>query len=417
MHAAPLAESERQFGRYELLFRLAVGGMAQVYVGRLRGVQGFEKLLAIKCIHDELAEDEDFIKMFIDEARVSARISHPNVVQVLELGQVGDAYFIAMEYVHGESLSALLRRKCPPPTVCARIAAECAAGLQAAHELCDANGRLLNVVHRDVSPQNILVGYDGAVKVTDFGVAAARDNLHVTTGGTLKGKHAYMSPEQARAEPLDHRSDIFALGIVLYEMSTGHRLFKGKSSAETLRKVVESPIAAPTSLVPDYPPGLERIVLKALERDLERRYQSCEALADDLEQHIVESGAPVLRKDVARLMVEQFGDRLDKRQRALVDAQRTSIELPKLDLESETSAKTVSHVSDLTQPSQPSPVAPPLKPRRGLWVAIASIAVIGVGAIGVTLAMRRSPAPASGSARGSGSASERAAAAASSVEP
>ena len=132
VHAAPLAESERQFGRYELLFRLAVGGMAQVYVGRLRGVQGFEKLLAIKCIHDELAEDEDFIKMFIDEARVSARISHPNVVQVLELGQVGDAYFIAMEYVHGESLSALLRRKCPPPTVCARIAAECAAGLQAA---------------------------------------------------------------------------------------------------------------------------------------------------------------------------------------------------------------------------------------------------------------------------------------------
>ena len=315
---------QRQFGRYELLYRLAAGGMAQLFVGRFSGMQGFEKLLAIKRIHDHLTEDPQFVKMFFDEARLAARISHPNVVQVIELGHVADSYYIAMEYVDGESLGQLLKARQPGFQIGARIVADAAAGLHEAHELKDNSGVPLNVVHRDVTPQNILIGYNGAVKVADFGVARARDNLHITSGGTLKGKFGYMSPEQATAQPVDRRSDVFALGILLYEATTRRRLFKGDGSVETLKKVTGGRIVPPTELMSDYPPRLEQIVLTALDRDLERRYQTAQEMEHELERYIVSSGAPVLPSEISALMTDVFSHRIAEKQQALRKAQQAA---------------------------------------------------------------------------------------------
>jgi len=194
---------ERQFGRYQLIYRFAAGGMASIFLGRFPGPDGFEKLVAIKRIHPHLTSLPQFVAMFKDEARLAARISHPNVVQVLELGQCNGAHFIAMEYVEGESLSALLRRARVPYAVAARIIADALSGLHAAHELRNAKGELLHLVHRDLSPSNILISYEGVVKVVDFGVARARGNLSVTDVGTIKGKFSYMSPEQCRNLPLE----------------------------------------------------------------------------------------------------------------------------------------------------------------------------------------------------------------------
>ena len=229
---------QRPFGRYSLICRLASGGMANLYLAQLSGKEGFEKLVAIKRIHEHLSEEQDFIRMFIDEARLVSRISHPNVAQVIELDRFEESHFIAMEYVDGEGLHALLRRTKPKLPLVARIIAHTAAGLHAAHELQDQKGNPMGVVHRDVSPQNILISYLGAVKVVDFGVARARGNLHETNIGTVKGKLAYMSPEQVQSGPVDRRSDVFALGIVLYEATTFRRLFKGESEVEKMRNVV-----------------------------------------------------------------------------------------------------------------------------------------------------------------------------------
>jgi serine/threonine-protein kinase len=316
--AKKLQPNERRFGRYELLYRLASGGMANIYVARFLGVEGFEKLLAIKRIHDHLTEDPQFIKMFFDEARVASRIMHPNVVQVIELGEVDGVYFMAMEYVHGESLSSVLWRVKLHPRVCAKIVADAAAGLHGAHQLCDAGGRPLNVVHRDVSPQNILLSYDGAVKVTDFGVARARDNAQSTAGSSLKGKFSYMSPEQASAEPVDRRSDVFALGIVLYELTTRTRLFKGSSSVQTLRKVTSQVIPPPSQFITGYPKQLEQVVLSALERNPARRLQSAEQLQHELERFLAASGDPVLPSRVGTFMARSFADRIDEKRKMLL---------------------------------------------------------------------------------------------------
>ncbi len=306
-----LPRSQRQFGRFTLICRLASGGMANLYLARLAGQGGFEKLIAIKRIHDHLCEDRDFIQMFIDEARLAARISHPNVVQVIELDRVEGAHYIAMEYLDGESLSALLARAHPAPVLAARVVASAAAGLHAAHELRDPQGVLLGVVHRDVSPQNVLIGYQGAVKVVDFGVARARGNLHVTDTGTLKGKAAYMSPEQIRAsDSVDRRSDVFALGIVLYEASTRRRLFKCEGEVETLQRVLDGEIPPPSRLLPGYPGELERIVLRALERDPARRYPTAEAMQADLERFIGRTGEPLLPSALGALMQATFADRI-----------------------------------------------------------------------------------------------------------
>jgi serine/threonine-protein kinase len=320
-----LPAEEQTFGRYKLLCRFATGGMANVYLARFEGSVGFEKLVAIKRIHEHLSDNEEFIQMFVDEARLCARISHPNVAQVIELGTVGSSHFIAMEYVEGESLSALLRRTRPPLTHCARIVASAAAGLHAAHQLKDPQGRPLNVVHRDVSPQNILISYDGAVKLVDFGVARARTNLHTTTAGQVKGKFAYMAPEQISTDPhVDRRTDVFALGVVLYEITTAHRLFKGQNDAATVAKVQKLEIPFPSLVLPDYPPALENIVMKALERNPDDRFQTADELEDALEDYLVTTGTHVTRRQIGQMMRETFAERIKLKQEMMSKAESTT---------------------------------------------------------------------------------------------
>jgi serine/threonine-protein kinase len=312
-------EAQQDFGRYRLLCRFATGGMANLYLAQLIGTQGFEKVVAIKQIHEHLTENRDFLQMFIDEARLCARITHPNVVQVIELGQIDNSHFIAMEYVEGETLAALTRRTTPELGIVARVIANAAAGLHAAHQLTDENGELLYVVHRDVSPQNILISYEGMVKVADFGVALARGNLHSTSAGQIKGKFAYMAPEQVQQDGVvDHRSDIFALGIVLWELATGHRLFKAQNDAATVTKVKEMEISSPSSLVADFPASLDAVVMRALERDPDRRFQTAEEMEEALDEVLVEMRNPVQRRHIAAMMQETFKDRIDAKRQLMI---------------------------------------------------------------------------------------------------
>ncbi|MCU0699832.1 MAG: serine/threonine protein kinase, partial [Myxococcaceae bacterium] len=263
-------------GRYVVKKRLAEGGMAEVYLAQAIGPEGFAKDVVIKVVRSFLASDQQFIDMFIAEARLSSRLNHANVVQIFDFGKHDDSYFIAMEYVRGASLFDL-RKRCRergvpfPPTLVAEIGAQVARGLQYAHGLSD-KGKPLGIVHRDVTPHNVLLSYDGAVKLTDFGIAKASTSH--TAPGILKGKFAYMSPEQARGELVDARTDLFALGIVLWEMLTGGRLFDGDSEMAVLRAVQESLIAPPSRLNPDIPNELSEIVLKALARPTADRFQT-----------------------------------------------------------------------------------------------------------------------------------------------
>src|SRR5688500_2262135 len=230
-------EGERQFGRYRLCFELASGGMGTVYLARAEGPSGFEKLVALKRIHEHLAKDPRFVAMFLDEARLAARIHHPNVCSVIDFGTVEDSYYLTMPFVEGESFHRLLRslakRGDPGASrsfwyIAARIVAEACEGLHAAHELRDDVGEPLEVVHRDVSPQNLLIGYYGGVRVLDFGVASARHRLYSTATGEVKGKFAYIAPEQIEGQPVDRRADVWSLGVVLYECIALRRLFGKK---------------------------------------------------------------------------------------------------------------------------------------------------------------------------------------------
>jgi len=322
----PVSMGSRQFGRYQLLYRFASGGMAQVYLGRLSGEEGFERLVALKVIHEHLSMHPEFVKMFIDEARLVSRITHPNVAMTLDLGRVGNTHFIAMEYVEGESLTALLRRLHLSVRYAARIIADAAAGLHAAHELQGGDGQLLNVVHRDVSPGNILIGYNGTVKMIDFGVARARGSLH-TTSGEVKGKFAYMSPEQLGApHKVDRRTDVFALGVILYETTTWKRLFKSEIEGDTIHNVLHSEIPRPTQVVPDYPEALEAIVMRALDRDLERRYPTAQEMQHELERYIAATGEPVLLADISKMMATTFEDRLEEKKRMLDESAERDLE-------------------------------------------------------------------------------------------
>jgi serine/threonine-protein kinase len=340
VRAVPRLAGKRRFGRYQLLYRFAAGGMAQLYLARLTGVEGFEKLVAIKMIHQHLAEHPEFVKMFIDEARLASRIAHTSVAHIIELGRQGKTLYIAMEYVEGESLGALLRKLLPPFRITARIAADVAAGLHAAHELRDGQGELLGVVHRDVSPQNVLISYKGATKVVDFGVARARGRLH-TTQGELKGKISYMAPEQLTEDrKIDRRTDIFALGIVMFEATTRRRLFKAESPEAQIAKVLSYEIPPPSKIVSGYPAELERIVLKALERDPNRRYQTAQELQKALERYLAGSGEPVLQADVGELMTALFTDRMTEKRELLSRAEAAPEEessVPEVELVSDAS--------------------------------------------------------------------------------
>lgn len=311
-----------KLGRYELLQRIGRGGMATVWVARERGGPEGDRLVAVKAILADLAHDQEFVNMFLDEGRLVQMIRHGHVVDVYEVGEHEGTMFMAMEWVEGDSLHALIaeagKRRPIPPEHAVRIIADAAAGLHAAHELKDNLGNSLNVVHRDVSPHNILVGTNGTIKLVDFGVAKAMGRLgDATVAGQLKGKFGYMSPEQARGKAVDRRADVFALGIVLFELTTGRRLFRGEHDAETLHLVVSGKIPEPRSIDPQYPEQLEAIVMRALERDLDKRYQTAKELSDALEQYLAENRIIVARQGLGSLLMKVLGKRIEQRRKAI----------------------------------------------------------------------------------------------------
>ncbi len=312
--------SIENYGNYQLLEKLAMGGMAQIYLARQRGPEGFEKRLVVKRILPHLAENEDFVRMFLDEARIAARLNHPNIVQIFDLGAQDDSFFIAMEYIHGEDLRRVWKRAdradtpIPVPLVC-RVIIEACAGLDYAHKKTDAAGKPLNIVHRDISPQNILVTFDGRVKVVDFGIAKAADQATVTRSGVLKGKYSYMSPEQAAGQKVDRRSDIFALGVVLYELLTCNRLFKRPSDMATLQAVAECDIPPPSQVNPRVPEDLDPIVMKALARSPEDRYSEAVQLQLALEDWLVAHQHASSSAHVADFMNNLYAARLAEESR------------------------------------------------------------------------------------------------------
>ena len=305
------------FGKYYLLDRISVGGMAEVFKAKAFGVEGFERLLAVKRILPSIAEDEEFITMFIDEAKIAVQLNHANIARIDDLGKVGDSYFIAMEYVEGKDLRTIfdrLRKKAQtvPFAMAVYIMMKMCEGLDYAHNKKDSAGRDVNLVHRDVSPQNVLISFDGQVKLIDFGIAKAAGKAGKTQAGILKGKFGYMSPEQVRGLSLDRRSDIFAVGICLWELLTGERLFIGESDFSTLEKVRNVDIVPPSSFNKRIPPELEKIVLKTLSKEVEERYQSAMDLHDDLQSYMYTSGGFFSRKDLATFMQEVFREDIEK---------------------------------------------------------------------------------------------------------
>jgi serine/threonine protein kinase len=295
------------YGPYHLLEKVATGGMAEVFKAKRSGVAGFEKILAVKRILPHLSYNKEFVEMFIAEAKLVAGLQHPNIVQIFDLGKIGGSYYIAMEYVDGTDLRSILRRLKErelhmPMDLAVYVVSKVAAALEHAHQRKDAQGQPLKIVHRDVSPQNILISYDGEVKLTDFGIAKAATKASTTEKGALRGKLMYMSPEQAWGKPIDHRSDVFALGIVLYELVTDQRPFLGSTDMSVLDRVRKGTVAPPSSLHSEIPASLEKAVMKALEKEPGDRQKGAGALHQELETILQASDPPVGAKELARFV-------------------------------------------------------------------------------------------------------------------
>ena len=314
----------RQFGKYTLLRRMAAGGMAELFLALHRSVAGFEKLIVIKRILPSMTEDQGFVDMLLHEARIAATLSHPNVVQIFDVGQIEGSYFIAMEHIHGEDIQSIVRAMKKkglnefPLEHTLAVAIGMCAGLAYAHEKRDLEGNALGIVHRDISPRNIVVSFTGDVKIVDFGIAKS-GHAAPEEEGTLKGKAPYMSPEQAQAYPIDGRSDIFAVGVILFELTTGKRLFKGATEFETLKLITEKEYPLPGVIRPGYPPELERIVMRALAKRREDRYQTARELQSDLEAYARQDRIPVSQVGLTTWMASLFEDKLAQHKEALSD--------------------------------------------------------------------------------------------------
>src|SRR5882724_7145805 len=281
------ASPARLLGRYAVYGEIAAGGMATVYIGRLRGPVGFARRVAVKSLHPQLAKDPDFLSMFLDEARLVGHIQHSNVVPVLDVISVEGELHLVMEYVEGESLSRVLRcsknqKQVTPVAIAVGVMIGVLDGLHAAHEARGEDGSLLSIVHRDVSPQNILVGVDGIAKILDFGIAKAVGRMQTTRGDQLKGKLAYMAPEQLARDPLDRRADVYAASIVLWELLTGERLFHADDEISTFRKAMETIAPPPSSVSPRVPAALDAVVLRGLTRDRSQRFSTAREMAQAL---------------------------------------------------------------------------------------------------------------------------------------
>jgi serine/threonine-protein kinase len=313
---------QQRLDRYELVAELASGGMATVFLGRILGAGGFQRFVAIKRLHPHLASEQEFVEMFLDEARLAASIHHPNVVPILEVGTSDRGYYLVMEYIEGDTLARLLaraatsRQRIPIPIVL-RIMLDTLAGLHAAHELKDDNDQHLSLVHRDVSPQNILVGINGTARITDFGVARAATRLSSTRSGQLKGKLAYMAPEQARGGQIDRRADLFAVGTVLWEVLADKRLFKGEGEADTLNRVLFEPIPRLHDIDPDLPGPLEAVTMKSLDRDPDKRFPTASIFADELEKAARASSSIASVREVADYVQKVLGQDISQQREAV----------------------------------------------------------------------------------------------------
>jgi serine/threonine-protein kinase len=304
-------------GRYVLYGAIASGGMATVHFGRLVGPAGFARPVAIKRLHAQFAQDPEFVKMFLDEARLAARIAHPNVVQTLDLVESTNEVFLVMDYVRGLSLASLVRTvrgmgERIPPAVSVAIVVGVLEGLHAAHEAKNDMGERLDLVHRDVSPQNVLVGTDGVARLLDFGIAKAAGRVQSTKNGQVKGKVAYMAPEQVQGEAVTRRTDIYAASVILWEILTGRRLFFGQNDADSLRRVMNDRVQTPSSFVPDLPHALDRIVMRGLEREASKRYSTAHEMAMELGACLPPAPPPEIGQWVERTAAEELNERASR---------------------------------------------------------------------------------------------------------
>ncbi len=290
--------------------------MAEIFLARVEALPGFQKIVVIKRILPQLASKRDFIEMFLDEARIAATLQHPNLVQVYDVGLVDGNYFMSMEYLHGEDIRGVMKtlvttgRSLPVEHALNVMIGVCA-GLHYAHDKVGFDGRPLNIIHRDVTPQNVIVTFEGGVKLLDFGIAKASNRSGETRFGTLKGKVPYMSPEQCRGEVLDRRTDVFSIGIMLYELTLGRRLFRAKSEFEVMKMIVDGEIAAPSSYNPDYDPTLEQIVMRALAKDRDLRYSSAAELQADLESYVQSTRIYLSSNALKQFMEQLFGQKVE----------------------------------------------------------------------------------------------------------
>lgn len=399
--AAPAAPLLQRYGNYLLIRKLTEGGMAEIFLAKHLGAEGFERDLVIKRLLPQLSDVQEFVRMFLDEARLAARLSHPNIVQISDLGQAEGRYFIAMEYLAGEDFSSTLRtvaqrgRYTPLPVV-AQVLSAAARGLHHAHEMQDENGAPLGIVHRDISPSNLHLTYQGQVKVLDFGIAWAQTRLTKTQAGVVKGKYSYMAPEQARGEQVDRRADVYSLGVSLYEALTHIRPLVREHDLAMLNAVLAGEYAPPRKHRPDLPEALEAITLKAMSLKPEDRYPTASAFADALDAVLPSVGGPV---DLGAFLKESFGEaRVIERTRipslatltgaseagqaTLLTGFESSTELPTV-----AGRKTPALRSGTSERTEAAPAPTPVTvPARKPWLwplvgAVVGLLVLGAGAL------------------------------------
>lgn len=402
--------STQQFGQYQLLEKIAQGGMAEIFLGKARDLQGIEKPVVIKRILPQIAASSEFVEMLIDEAKIAVMLSHGNIAQIYDLGKVVDDYFIVMEYVEGRTVSQIMKRlrhqnrRMPIPSAL-WIAAEIASGLDYMHRKTDEDGNPLQIIHRDISPQNIILSTSGTVKIIDFGIAKAKTKVSTTDSGVLKGKFAYMSPEHAEGEKLDHRTDIYSLGVVLYELLTGQRLFKGKNNQETLKKVRRAKAPPPSAFREQVTADLDQIVLKAIQKDRTRRYATAQEFHLALTRYLVSH-----HHDFSpRLLAQYLGDLFPELVQKIAAPPEGPITETKKPSEAEESPEETAHArSDLLRKSleaeapfeEPPPAVAAARSgnlRKTLMVIASGVALIwGLTTVGpslMTLFKRREAPP------------------------
>jgi len=386
--------SLRRLGNYELLVELASGGMATVYAARRVGAAGFERMVVVKRVHRHLLSDQEFRDMFLDESHVASQIHHPNVVPVIDVTEQGGELLLVMEYVDGSTLAKMrvaaskAKRRIPPPVV-ARIIGDTLAGLHAAHEAVDRRGEQLHIVHRDVSPQNIMIGADGIARLIDFGIAKAAHRITATRTGGLKGKYGYMSPEQTVGERVDRRTDLFALGVVMHEALTGERLFQGDNDLDTMRRIVEQPIVPPSTRVPEVPKALDGVVEIALRRLPEERFATAAEFLDALEAAI----RPASHREVRDCLASYCGTAMRERRETLRAHATGDLEAAHAPQSLHSDRPTARYVSIPPPPPLPqiTPAAtPPSETKRpepkrasSFWIPVAAAVVVATLASGL----------------------------------